>query len=258
MRSGLVLAWGCLLILSAAACAPRDLYPERNIDPTPLMQAVRDRGEVMSSGVSGTILLRYAGEDGRFGGKAYVTALPGGAFRMEIPGFLGNTLVAIASDGTHVLTYYPEEGQAFRSPARGHAIGIHLPFPLPLEAASLPSLLLGVLPQDGTPEMIRAAILNTGERILQVREKGTGTEFTFLFRKNTLDLRSYRCSLGGLDLQGTTQGKPPFFPEAFRFEFPDARIEGEWETIRFFEGEASALKLRIPPSVPVTDLEDPL
>lgn len=258
MRSRLVLAWGCLLILSAAACAPRDLYPERNIDPTPLMQAVRDRGEVLATGVSGTILIRYRGAEGRFSGKTYVTALPGGPFRLEIPGFLGNTLAAIVSDGTQVLAYYPEEGQAFRSPARGHAIGIHLPFPLPLEAAALPSLLLGILPEEGNPEMIRAGILNTGERILQVREGGTGTEFTFLFRKNTLDLRSFRCSTGGLDLHGTTQGKPPFLPEAFRLDFPDSRIEGEWETIGLFEGEASALKLRIPPSVPVTDLEDPL
>jgi len=258
VRSHLVLALGFFLILSAAACAPRDLYPERSIDPTPLMQAVRNRGEVLGTGVSGTILIRYRGAEGRFGGKGYVTALPGGTFRLEIPGFLGNTLAAIVSDGTQVLAYYPEEGQAFRSPARGHSVGIYLPFPLPLEAAALPSLLLGVLPEEGEPERIRAAILNTGERILQVREGGTGTEFTFLFRKNTLDLHSYRCSLGDLDLQGTLQGKSPFLPEAFRFEFSDARIEGEWETIGLFKGEASALKLRIPPSVPVTDLEDPL
>ncbi|MBN2720716.1 MAG: hypothetical protein JXR72_06415 [Proteobacteria bacterium] len=246
------------MILAAAACAPRDLYPERSIDPAPLMEAVRNRGEILRAGVSGTILIRYRGAEGRFSGKTYVTALPGGPFRLEIPGFLGNTLAAIVSDGTQVLAYYPEEARAFRSPARGHAVGIHLPFPLPLEAAALPSLILGVLPEEGNPERIRAAILNTGERILQVREGGTGTEFTFLFRKDTLDLHSYRCSLGGLDFQGTTQGRTPFLPEAFRFEFSDARIEGEWEAIGLFKGEASALKLRIPTSVPIVDLEDPL
>jgi len=259
MKTGPFLSLAFVLIVFTTACAPRSIYPERDLDPSPLLQAMTTRQTTFKAGVSGTIEILYRGTDGNFRGKAHIIVFPDGPFRIEIPGLMGSTLVIMASDGREVLIYYPGEGVAFRGPAKGLSLGSRLPFPLPVDAAAVPPLLLGSFPGYTHPGNPRSSLLSSGERTLRITGDGTGPQFKFLFsKKDPPALHAYHCSYDNLRLEATTARIPPFFPEAFTVTLPDAELKGKWEKAGLFKKDASALKFKIPGSVPITELEAPL
>ena len=248
----------CALSLTAAACAPRQVLPVSDIDPSPLFRIVHHRRSVLEAGISGTLEMDFARGHRHFRGRAYVISFPDGRFRLEIPGFMGTTYLIMASDGKELVAYYPGEGKAYRGDVGSRHIDEHLPFPLPVDAALVPAFLLGVYPEENGPPEIRASLLDSGEKRLNARWEGTKLRFSHLFsRGNRPSLRAIHALMEEMELEVATEKTPPYLPLGFTLTLPDTRLKGELEKVSLYQGESSALKLKIPDSVAVTDLEGP-
>ena len=157
-----------LITLLAAGCAPRLIKPVGLTDPVPLLEVVNTRSLILEKGLSGTLELTFKNPQRHFNSRAYILAYPDGRFRLEIPGLLGGTVLVMVNDGREILAFYPGENRAFRSTVDGRSINPHLPFPLPVDPAILPALIMGVTPPgDGdTVSRARAWLLESGKRLL--------------------------------------------------------------------------------------------
>ncbi len=258
MRVGSLLTFAGALILTTTACAPRQILPVSGIDPSPLVEAVRNRSTVLVKGISGTLEMDFKQGARRFRGKAYVIAFPDGRFRLEIPGFMGGTFLIITADGKKVLAYYPEEGKAYRGDASGRSLDDHLPFPLGVDAAMIPSLLLGVYPEGNGSPGFQASLLNSGDKRLQAVWDTSPIRFFHIFSDgNRATLHTIRAIQGDMKLEVTTEKTFPNLPRDFTLTFHETRLKGVWEMVSLFQGDESAVGLNIPGSVPVADLEEP-
>jgi hypothetical protein len=259
MRGGGLLTIACTVIFTTTACAPRQILPVRSIDPAPLVEAVQHRRSVLDKGVSGILEMNFKQGNRRFHGRAYVIAFPDGRFRLEIPGFMGSTLLIMTSDGKGLLAYYPGEGKAYRSEPTGRSLDDHLPFPLPVDAAMVPSLLLGVYPEgEDSPETQEASLLNSGEKRLQAVWGTSGIRFIHIFSGGDPgSLKTIQALLGDMKLEVTTEKAPPHLPRGFTLAFKETNLKGKWEEAALFTGNDSAVRLKVPESVPVIDLGPP-
>jgi hypothetical protein len=256
MRTGHVLTVVCLLTLPVVACAPHQIQPVADIDPSPLLETVTYRQTAFESGVSGTLEMDFKQGKKHFRGSVFIVAFPDGRFRLEVPGPLGNTLLIMANNGHEVLAYYPEKGKAYRSVSDGPSLNPHLPFPLPVEANTLTPLLLGIIPEGMSISQLNAFLLQSGEKQLLAGSNNGGLQLTYLFtREPSVALRIVKASKKDMDIVVTTQKTPPYFPEGFVLATPDANLKGEWEKVAFFDGDETILQLNVPASVHVTDLE---
>jgi len=255
MKTGGLLTVACALIFTTTACAPGRILPVSDIDPSPLFETVQNRRSVFEKGISGTLEMDFKQGNRHFRGRAYVIAFPDGRFRLEVPGFMGSTLLIMAADGKELLTYYPGKGKAYRSAANARFIDNHLPFPLPVDAAMLPALLLGVFPEGNDSPEIRASLLNSGEKRLQAGWDNTELQFLHLFSRGDASLREIHALRDDMKLEVITEKTPPHFPRGFTLTFHDAKLKGKWDKVNLFQGNDSMVKLRIPGSVPVTNLE---
>jgi hypothetical protein len=245
-----------LLMITVLACAPRQIRPIANIDPTPLLEAVADRNIEFEQGLSGTLEMDFKHGKKRFRGRAFTIAFPDGRFRFEVPGPLGSTFLIMTYNGHEVLAYYPDEGKAYRSVGDGSSINPYLPFPLPVEMSTLVSLLMGIPTEESVISETQAFLLESGEKQLWVRSGEEGLQFMYLFTKDpAVALRLVKARENSMTLVVTTRKVPPYFPDGFTLTLPDAELRGQWENVAFFDGDATVLQLNIPLSVHVTDLE---
>jgi hypothetical protein len=177
---------------------------------------------------------------------------------MEVAGPLGGTLLVLTNDNTEILAYYPDDNRAFRSDVDGRSLGPHLPFPLPVEPAILPALIMGVPPESDLVTGTRAYLLDSGERVLRTDPGNRGLQFTYLFDKShEVSLRKIEIRGSDLDVTVNTGPEPDHRLRDFSLHLPDGTLKGEWDAASLFKGDGADLGLRLPPSVPVTDLEAP-
>jgi len=251
--------WGTVIILLmawCAACAPRQVRQVAEIDPGPFLEAVQARRTALEQGLSGSLDLAYKNRKHRFNSKAYVVVYPDGRFRMEVAGPLGGTQLVLTNDNTEILAYYPDDNRAFRSDVSGRSLGPHLPFPLPVDPAILPALIMGVPPESDHSSGARAYLLDSGERVLGTGPGNAGLQFTYLFDKSP-EVSLRKIQIQGLDLEVTinTGPEPDHRLRDFSLHLQDGTLKGEWDAVSLFKGDGADLLLRLPPSVPVIDLE---
>jgi hypothetical protein len=245
-----------LILAGGTACIPRQIKPVAEIDPAPLLRIVNDRQEALKSGITGSLELAIKDGKRRFSGKVYIVAYPGGRFRLEVPGPFGGTHLVMVSDNTKVMAFYPGKNIAFRSTARASNINPHLPFPLPVEPARLPALIMGVLPPDSGISGINAHIMDSGDKQLQTTAADGSLQYTWLFEKGSGD-RPWLITIKGEELGVSIYTLPgsDHLPRNFKMTLPDGILKGVWEHVKPFKGDESAFELHIPPSTPITDLE---
>jgi len=247
-----------LIMAGCAACAPRQLKPVAATNPAPLLEAVHARRAAMENGISGSLDLSFIDSGRRFRHRAYITAYPDGRFRLEIPGPLGSTVFVMTSDNSEILALYPDKGQAFRSSVDGRSISPHLPFPLPVEAGILPALIMGVAPGDDRPVEIRAHLMDSGEKLLTAASGDPWMQFqyAYLFAKGPGNrLREITIRGKGVEVSVRTREGAGNLPRDFTLKMEDGVLKGEWETVTPFKGDAADLRLHLPDSFTITDLE---
>jgi len=251
--------WGIIilfLMVWGTACAPRQIKPVAAIDPAPLLERINTRRIAFEQGISGSLELTYKNSKKRFRGRVYVVAFPDGRFRLEVPGPFGGTHVVMVNDNTEILAFYPGEGMAFRSAVDGRSLNPHLPFPLPVDPAILPALIMGVLPEGDGVSTTEAYLLDSGEKLLSTGAEGSGLHFTWLFDKTDKDrLRKITVRDRDMDVSVHTRLQPEYLPLDFNITLASGVFKGEWDSIEFFGGDEAAFGLRLPTSITVTDLE---
>ncbi len=259
MRTGRLAIFLLVLSVAGSACVPRPWRSVADIDPAPLMEIVKERRLLLARGVVGSLTLDFRNAGRRFSGQAYVVAFPDGRFRLEVPTPMGGTLLVMTSDGEEVLAYYPEENRAYRSAASTKSMSPLLPFPLPVDPGMLPGLIMGTPDFPSEPSRERASLLDTGRRILSLDSDEDGVRQTYLFKGADAagGLVGVYVNRGENSVGVTTQEHPPFLPRDFDLRFPEGRLKGDWDRVALYEGDGSGLSLRLPPSVPVQDLESP-
>jgi len=246
----LLTAWG-------AACAPRQIKPVAAIDPTPLFQVINNRQLAFENGLSGSLELAYKNGKQRFRGRVYIVAYPDGRFRLEVPGAMGGTHLVMANDNQEILAFYPGENRAFRSSVDGKSMNPHLPFPLPVDPTILPALIMGVFPHSNNVSGAEAHLMDSGEKLLKTVLGNTGLQFSYLFGKGP-DNSLQKITIIGKDLEVSINTRSDFdhFPRDFDLTLTEGSLKGEWDSVKLFGGDEATLRLRLPDSVPVTDLED--
>ena len=244
----LLVAWG-------TACAPRQIKPVSAIDPAPLLERINTRQIAFEQGLSGTLELAFYGKK-RFNGKAYIVAYPDGRFRLEVPGLFGGTHLVMASDNTEILAFYPGKSRAYRSVANGRSLNPHLPFPLPVDPARLPALIMGVLPGSSDLSGAQAHLMDSGEKQLQIAAADGGLQYTYLFGKGS-DSRLRQVTIRGEDVEVSvrTFGDNGHLPRDFTITLTEGILKGEWDAVAPFKGDGSVLDLHLPDFIQITDLE---
>ncbi len=248
-----------VIILTMAlgtACAPRQVKLVALIDPAPLLEVVNARQLAFEKGLSGSLELSFKNSKQRFKGRVYIVAYPDGRFRLEVPGTLGSTLLVMANDNREILAFYPGEKRAYRSTVTGRSINPHLPFPLPVDPTLLPALIMGVFPGDDGVSVAEAHLMDSGEKLLQTVSRDTGLQFTYLFDKGPgHSLR--KITVRGREFEVTvhTRRKSDHLPLDFILTLAEGVLKGEWDSVKPFGGDEAAIKLHLPESVSVTDLE---
>jgi hypothetical protein len=255
MNPGRLLKAICILAMAASACAPRQIRPVSEIDPAPMLETVAHRRNALEKGISGLLETDFKKGGQRYRGKAYITVFPDGPFRLEIPGFMGSTAMVMVNNGQEVTAYYPEERKAYLSLTDGLSINPHLPFPLPVKTDLLTALLMGTVPKSYHISEAGAFLLDSGEKQLWSKSDQDGMTFKYLFTEGpAADLMQVNASRPGLEMEVTTQRKPPYLPESFALIFQESTIKGDWEKVAVFNGDRTVLLLNVPASVPITDL----
>jgi hypothetical protein len=245
----ILIAWG-------TACAPRQIRPVAVMDPVPLLEVVNGRRTALEGGLSGSLELTYRNGKQRFNGRVYIVAYPDGRFRLEVPGTLGSTILVMASDNREILAFYPGENRAYRSAVNGRSLNPFLPFPLPVDPTLLPALIMGVFPESNVPSGAQAHLMDSGEKLLQTGPGDSGLRFTYLFDKSPENnLRKITAKGMDLDVSVRTRLQPDHLPRDFKLTLTEGTLKGEWDTVAPFSGDETALKLLLPDSIPVTDLE---
>ena len=226
------------------------------IDPAPLLEVVNARQIAFEKGLSGSLDLSFKNGKQRYNSKAYIVAYPDGRFRLEVPGFLGDTYLVMASDNTEILAFYPSQNKAFRSAIDGQSINPHLPFPLPVDPTRLPALLMGVFPGSGHPAGVEAHLMDSGEKLLRTITDDRKLQYDYLFDKGHAD-RLRKITIRGKDIEVTvhTAPKANHLPRDFDITLPDGVLKGEWDSVVPFRGDTAVLELPLPASVSVKDLE---
>lgn len=243
-------------MMLGAGCLPRQIKPVDSIDPAPLLYLVRERQSAFDQGLSGTMELAFKNKKQRFSSKVYIVAYPDGRFRMEIPGAFGNTYLVMANDNREIMAFYPDDNRAFSSAVNSRSLNRHLPFPLPVDPEKIAALVMGVFPRNGHDPGVQAYLMGSGEKLLETETSDGDLRYAYLFGKTPKgSLRKISVKGKDLEVSLVTDLKAPNLPRNFEILFPEGFIKGKWEKVSLFEGNDSVLKLHIPESTPVTDLD---
>lgn len=244
------------ILALGTACAPRQIKPVAVIDPSPFLHIVDERQAALEKGISGTLELTFKNSRRRFKGRVYTVALPDGQFRLEVPTPLGGTHLVMTNDNKRILAYYPDENKAFTSNVKGRSIDPHLPFPLPLDPAVLPILIMGVFPDEAGSVKSEAHLMDSGAKRLIVHEENHGLRYEFLFNEeNGERLQGYTVKGEYGQILVRTEPGPPYLPADFILTTEKGTLKGEWDSITPFKGDDKALEISLPEQMPVTDLE---
>ncbi|UCF30306.1 MAG: hypothetical protein JSV26_09600 [bacterium] len=257
MRKGSVPWILLLIVVILSACAgPGSIRHVGSMDSDPLLFILESR-ETLAEGLTATIHMDFEGEDRHFKGKAYLLVSHPGRFRLEVPGWLGSTLLLMASDGQHIWAYYPEDAKAYRTTRDGLSLSPYLPFPFPLNTATLPHILLGSLPRE-EGKTASAYETTSGGAVLYLRDPERGVT-RYLFRrsrKGTLYLSETTLESRSGRYVTTFDKRPPHHPLRFTFVSAESTLRVKLDQVHFRTTmDESPFRSPVPPGIFVKDLE---
>ncbi len=247
----------CIALTISACAGPRAIRHVRSLDPDPLIRTLKSR-RPLADGLASTVHMDFKGSDRHFKGKGYLLVSRPGRFRLEIPGWLGSTVLLMVSDGRTIWAYYPEEGKAYRTAVDGLSLSPYLPFSFPIETTALPHLLAGSLPESDN-NSVSAYETESGGAVLYV-VSGTAS-MTFRFerdRKNDGVLYLAEVSTESRDGRYLTSysEQEPHLSRRLTFSSGAATLEVKLESTKFVKDLADdRFRSPIPSGIAVYDLE---
>lgn len=248
-------AFALAFILLTACATPREIRHVRSIDPLPYIDILEKRTG-SAGGLATTMHMDFKGGKRDFQGKAYLLIAFPERFRLEVPGWMGSTLLVMVNDGQDVWAYYPGEGTAYRSSAHGLSISPFLPFPLPVDPSFIPLLLAGSLPEDLEHRTSRAFELESGGSVLYLEKPG-GTTLRYVFAKGPGPrLVELRADIQGGTYTVTSFEDPYDLPTEFRFSTAQGELRAKLRDSRSLDDfPQTAFQSPIPPGITTRDLE---
>ncbi|TNF45309.1 hypothetical protein EP232_06125 [bacterium] len=246
-----------LVVLLLSACAaPREIRHVRSTDPSPFIDALKERNS-LADGFATTMHMDFRGEEKKFQGKAYLLIAYPERFRLEVPGWMGSTLLVMVNNGADVWAYYPEEGTSYRSSARGLSISPYLPFPLPIDPALIPLLITGALPEDVEYWSARAYELESGQTALYLEKPGKETLRYIFSRDETPYLIEFRADVRDGTFTLTNSRDTPHLPTEFRYRSAKGALNAKLKDSRSLDNVSTdTFQSPIPPGIPMRDLEN--
>lgn len=243
------------LILLSACAAPRKIRHVRSIDPSPYINILKERSS-LAGGFATTMHMDFRGEGGDFQGKAYLLIAYHKMFRLEVPGWMGSTLLVMVNNGENVWAYYPEEGTSYRSSVHGLSITPYLPFPLPMDPALIPLLITGALPDDVEFRSASAYELESGRAVLYLEKPGVETLRYLFSHGETPHLAELRADLRNGTFTLINSQDTPHLPTEFRFRSAKGELKVKLKDSRPLDDVSPDMfQSPIPPGIPMRDLE---
>jgi len=245
-----------LVVLFLSACAaPREIRHVRSIDPSPYINTLKERSS-LAGGFATTMHMDFRGEGKKIQGKAYLLIAYHEMFRLEVPGWMGSTLLVMVNNGENVWTYYPEEGTSYRSSAHGLSISPYLPFPLPVDPALIPLLITGALPDDVEYRSARAYELESGRTVLYLEKSGEETLRYIFSHDETPHLVEFKTDVRNGTFILTNSQDTPHLPTEFRYRSAKGELKAKLKDSRPLDDVSPDMfQSPIPPGIPMRDLE---
>jgi outer membrane lipoprotein-sorting protein len=245
-----------LLVLFLSACsAPREIRHVRSINPSPYINTLIERSS-LAGGFATTMHMEFRGEGKNFQGKVYLIIAYHEMFRLEVPGWMGSTLLVMVNNGKNVWAYYPEEGTSYRSSAHGLSISPYLPFPLPIDPALIPLLITGALPDDVEYWSSRAYELESGRTVLYLEKPGEETLRYIFSRGEKPHLVELQADVHNGTFILTNSQDTPNLPTEFRYRSTKGELKAKLKDSRPLDDVSpDTFQSPIPPGIPMRDLE---
>jgi outer membrane lipoprotein-sorting protein len=245
-----------LFVLLLSACsAPREIRHAGSIDPSPFINALKERSS-LAGGFATTMHMDFRGEGKKFQGKVYLLIAYHDMFRLEVPGWMGSTLLVMVNNGENVWAYYPEEGTSYRSSAHGLSISPYLPFPLPIDPALIPFLITGALPDNVEYRSARAYELESGGTVLYLEKPGVETLRYIFSHGETPHLVELRADNRNGIFILINSPDTPHLPIEFRYRSADGELKARLKDSRLMNDVSpDTFQSPIPPGIPMRDLE---
>ncbi|NOY85739.1 MAG: hypothetical protein GXP52_00360 [Deltaproteobacteria bacterium] len=245
----------CVTAILLASCAPAELRRIRSVDPTPLLNILKDRSR-MAGAFATTMQMNFTENGRHFQGKAYLLVSQPQSFRLEVPGILGSTLLLMVGDGENVWAYYPRAGAAYHTSAHGMDLSPYLPFPFPLDPAWIPFLVTGSLPPGSDYSEATAYELKSGKTVLYLDVPDWGS-LRYIFGHGAVPYpMELSAQVKGGTIRVVNSKDAPHLPVRFQFRSDTATLKAELEDSRVLKTIPPGAFLRpIPQNIPVRDLE---
>jgi len=242
-------------ILLSACSAPREIRHVRSVDPSIYIDALKNRTDP-AGGFATTMHMDFRGGDRDFQGKVYLLIAFPEKFRLEVPGWMGSTLLLMVNDGKDVWAYYPEEGRSYRSSAHGLSISPYLPFPLPVDPSLIPLLLAGALPDDMGEHSATAYELESGRSVLYLEKTG-GETLRYLFSEGGEPrLTELKADIRHGTYTLTNFGDASGLPTDFRFRSDGGELKAKFKDSRNLDNVSpTTFQSPVPPGIPTRNLE---
>ncbi|MEE8319742.1 MAG: hypothetical protein V3R44_03540 [bacterium] len=248
--------WLLALLFLTTSCAAPDSYRHiSSIDPEPFVKTLTAR-EAAPEGLISTLDVRYRGEAGRYSGEVFLVLARQSKLRLEVPGSMGSTFLVMVSDGRKVWIYYPGEGSAYMTSVGGESLAPYLPFPLPLDPAWIPDLIMGLIPQGVNAESIRAYTTRSGKTVLYLDgSDGLSLQYAML-PGDPARLYSVTARKDGSTLTVTFAREDTNLPEKLDYRSADGRTKADFIQVRRTDSlPKMAFESPIPSDISVKDLE---
>lgn len=244
-----------VIVLLSACAAPREIIHVRSIDPSPYIDTLKKRSS-LSGGFATTMHMNFRGADRNFQGKVYLLIAFPEKFRLEVPGWMGSTLLVMVNDGENVWAYYPEEGTSYRSSAHGLSISPYLPFPLPIDPALIPLLFAGGLPDDVEDRSLRAYELESGRSVLYIEKPGAET-LRYIFSGGEFPgLMELKADIRGGTYTVTSFQDASELPTEFQYSSDGGDLKAKLKDSRpLSDVPLTTFQSPVPPGIPTRDLE---
>lgn len=247
------------IITALSACAaPGTIRHAGSLDPEPLLKILESR-RPLADGLTATVHMDFEDEGRHFKGKAYLLVSHPGRFRLEVPGWMGSTILLMASDGRVIWAYYPEDRKAFRTSSDGLSLSPYLPFPFPIDTAAFPYLLAGTLPEERIGPVSAYEIESGGAVLYLGNPDGTSLRYRFKRdRRAEGSLYLFETTAESAEGRYTTtfNDRTPYLPRRFAFSSVSATLRARLESSRFISKPGDdPFRSPVPQGIDVLDLE---
>jgi len=250
--------WAFILIVPVlAGCAgPSTFDNAARIDPSELLRILDFQRENLKQGFAGNLEMDFREGKRHYRGESFILVDPQGRFRLEVPGWMGSTLMIMVNDGRIIKAYYPKDNELYITSVSGRSLSPFLPFPFPLDPATLPSLISGIWPDNADAALAAAYINKKGERLLST----TTPDFpvlNYVFRPHPQDFLKELSVLhdeSRLTVYFAAEGDN--LPKAFTYKDETTALKGSFQNLKIFTVlNDAAFSLELPPDVVIRELD---